>query len=118
MVVGKTYFQGKGASDPILETPIYENVVTGKYGYVEETGQDTGFYSGGYTGNIPTKQVAGVVHGQEYVLNAQTTKNLGLNDNNGGVMKEIRDLMYEQVKTSKRIHSIERQMLENSIEVA
>lgn len=37
----------------------------------------TGFESGGYTGNIGTKAVAGVVHGQEYVFNAKATKNIG-----------------------------------------
>lgn len=33
-----------------------------------------GFYSGGYTGNIGRRQVAGVVHGQEFVVNAAATK--------------------------------------------
>lgn len=37
----------------------------------------TGFESGGYTGNMGTKAVAGVVHGQEYVFNAKATKNIG-----------------------------------------
>jgi lambda family phage tail tape measure protein len=36
-----------------------------------------GFKSGGYTGNYGTSQVAGVVHGQEYVLNAEATKRVG-----------------------------------------
>lgn len=36
-----------------------------------------GFKSGGYTGNYGTNQVAGVVHGQEYVLNAEATKRVG-----------------------------------------
>ncbi len=36
-----------------------------------------GFASGGYTGNAPRNAVAGVVHGQEYVLNAATTRRLG-----------------------------------------
>src|SRR5574344_253137 len=36
-----------------------------------------GFYTGGYTGNIGTREVAGVVHGQEYVLNAEATKRVG-----------------------------------------
>ena len=39
---------------------------------------DVGFSSGGYTGNMGTGQVAGVVHGQEYVLNAQATKRVGV----------------------------------------
>ena len=33
-----------------------------------------GYESGGYTGDVGTKDVAGVVHGQEYVVNAQNTK--------------------------------------------
>ena len=33
-----------------------------------------GFESGGYTGEAGTKQVVGVVHGQEFVLNARATK--------------------------------------------
>ena len=37
----------------------------------------SGFKSGGYTGNVGTNQVAGVVHGQEYVLNAEATKRVG-----------------------------------------
>ena len=39
---------------------------------------DVGFSSGGYTGNMGVGQVAGVVHGQEYVLNAQATKRVGV----------------------------------------
>ena len=33
----------------------------------------SGFQSGGYTGNIPTNKIAGVVHGREWVANAQQT---------------------------------------------
>lgn len=40
--------------------------------------QDVGFETGGYTGNMGTKTVAGVVHGQEYVLNAKATKKIGV----------------------------------------
>lgn len=36
-----------------------------------------GFSSGGYTGDGPRGRAAGVVHGQEYVLNAATTRRLG-----------------------------------------
>lgn len=39
--------------------------------------QMAGFESGGYTGNMGTKTVAGVVHGQEYVFTAKETKNIG-----------------------------------------
>jgi hypothetical protein len=34
----------------------------------------SGFEEGGYTGNAGTKQVAGVVHGQEFVMTAETTR--------------------------------------------
>lgn len=34
----------------------------------------TGFYSGGYTGNVGRRKVAGVVHGQEFVMNAVATR--------------------------------------------
>lgn len=35
----------------------------------------TGFSSGGYTGNIGRREIAGVVHGQEFVVNAAATRN-------------------------------------------
>ena len=54
-----------------------------------------GYANGGYTGNAPINAVAGLVHGQEYVVNAQTTKDLGLNSGNGGVFKE----MLSEIKT-------------------
>lgn len=37
-----------------------------------------GFEQGGYTGNVGTSQVAGVVHGQEYVMNAEATRRIGV----------------------------------------
>lgn len=37
-----------------------------------------GFMLGGYTGNMPTNSVAGVVHGQEYVMNAAATRRIGV----------------------------------------
>lgn len=47
-----------------------------------------GFKTGGYTGNGGVNDVAGVVHGKEYVLNAKATKRIGVNNldriNNGG----------------------------------
>ncbi|WP_406245801.1 phage tail tape measure protein [Microbacterium sp. M] len=38
---------------------------------------ENGYASGGYTGNLATNQVAGVVHGQEYVMSAQAVRNAG-----------------------------------------
>src|SRR5574344_1492195 len=52
--------------------------------------REGGFKDGGYTGNIGKSQVAGVVHGQEYVLNAEATKRVGRGTldalNNGGTL--------------------------------
>ncbi|QGA44704.1 tape measure protein [Acinetobacter nosocomialis] len=50
-----------------------------------------GFSSGGYTGNMGRSDVAGVVHGQEYVLNAAATKRVGVDTlnaiNSGGSLE-------------------------------
>lgn len=52
--------------------------------------KEGGFKSGGYTGNGGVNDVAGVVHGQEYVLNAEATKRVGRGTldalNNGGTL--------------------------------
>lgn len=37
----------------------------------------SGFSSGGYTGNVPTSQIAGVTHGQEFVMSAPAVRNAG-----------------------------------------
>lgn len=42
--------------------------------------QMQGFQSGGYTGNMGVGTVAGVVHGQEYVMNAQATRRIGVDN--------------------------------------
>lgn len=39
-----------------------------------------GFKTGGYTGNMGVNDVAGQVHGQEYVFDAQATKRIGVNN--------------------------------------
>src|SRR5690606_36541241 len=40
--------------------------------------QPEGFKEGGYTGNIPKNAVAGQVHGQEYVFDANATRRIGV----------------------------------------
>jgi len=45
-------------------------------------GITAGFKQGGYTGNMGASQVAGVVHGQEYVFDAQATKRIGVDNLN------------------------------------
>ncbi len=39
-----------------------------------------GFSEGGYTGNGGVNDIAGVVHGQEFVMDAQTTRRIGVNN--------------------------------------
>lgn len=41
-----------------------------------------GFKQGGYTGNMGVNQVAGAVHGQEYVFDAAATKRIGVDNLN------------------------------------
>lgn len=41
-----------------------------------------GFKTGGYTGGYGTSEVAGVVHGQEYVMTAEATKRIGVGNLN------------------------------------
>ena len=77
----------------------------------------TGFKSGGYTGNIGLNQEAGVVHGQEYVLNAEATKRVGINTlnaiNNGGTIQAEK-----QAQASAKAQSANPQPIDNQIRVA
>lgn len=57
-----------------LETGLLQSAI--------ESFTPKGFKTGGYTGNIGISQVAGVVHGQEYVLNANATKRIGVDNLN------------------------------------
>ncbi|MEO4185249.1 hypothetical protein ABH305_05250 [Acinetobacter pittii] len=54
---------------------------------------DVGFATGGYTGNMGRADIAGVVHGQEYVLNASATKRIGVDTlnalNSGGSLGSV-----------------------------
>ena len=49
-----------------------------KGGYVPYPSNIKQFPTGGYTGNIPSSQVAGLVHGGEFVFNQRATSNLGV----------------------------------------
>ena len=84
---------------------------------LSSTQEPAGFKSGGYTGNYGTNQVAGVVHGQEYVLNAEATKRVGINTlnaiNNGGTIQA------EKVaQASAKVQSQAPQPIDNQIRVA
>lgn len=69
-----------------------------------------GFKSGGYTGNGGASQVAGVVHGQEYVFDAQSTKRIGVDNLNamrsgksvgGDVSITVNNMSSAKVETQK-----------------
>lgn len=65
-----------------------------------------GFKTGGYTGNLGTSDVAGVVHGQEYVLNAAATKRVGTGTldaiNSGGSLGGEISVNIQNYGTSKQ----------------
>jgi len=46
----------------------------------QERGFLPGFYSGGYTGDLPTNAVAGAVHGREFVFDAASTASIGVHN--------------------------------------
>lgn len=75
----------------------------------------TGFKSGGYTGNIGLNQEAGVVHGQEYVLNAAATRRVGVDTlnaiNNGGTIQA-------EKQAQANAKSQQSQPIDNQIRVA
>lgn len=76
----------------------------------------SGFKTGGYTGNIGVNQEAGVVHGQEYVLNAEATKRVGINTlnaiNNGGTIQA------EKVaQASAKVQAANPQPIESNVRV-
>lgn len=76
----------------------------------------SGFKSGGYTGNYGTNQVAGVVHGQEYVLNAEATKRVGVNTlnaiNNGSTIQAEK-----QAQANARVQGGKPQTIDNNLRV-
>lgn len=61
-----------------------------------------GYSSGGYTGDGGKYEPAGIVHRGEYVVNASTTKDLGLN-NSVGVFQDIVDELKEIKKENADI---------------
>lgn len=67
---------------------------------------DVGFKTGGYTGSGGVSDVAGVVHGQEYVLNAAATKRVGVGTldaiNSGGSLGGGINVTIENYGTTKQ----------------
>jgi tape measure domain-containing protein len=58
-------------------------------------GSGPGFARGGFTGNMPTDKIAGVVHGNEYVMPSNVVKKLGV-----GVLDSIANLQMPESKPS------------------
>ena len=68
----------KIAANDILSKMLKNGTASGGGGWIQAiAGLFGGFSSGGWTGSAPRDQVTGVVHGQEYVLNAEATQRLG-----------------------------------------
>lgn len=60
---------------------------------------ESGFEEGGYTGDNGKKQIAGVVHGQEYVVTAEDTKRFGLVGKSGADFGEaMSDYFYSPLQ--------------------
>lgn len=75
-----------------------------------------GFKSGGYTGNYGVNQEAGVVHGQEYVLNAAATRRVGVDTlnaiNNGGTIQAEK-----QAQANAKVQAANPQPIESNVRV-
>lgn len=76
----------------------------------------SGFKTGGYTGNLGVNQEAGVVHGQEYVLNAAATRRVGVDTlnaiNNGGAIQAEK-----QAQANAKVQSQAPQIIDNQLRV-
>lgn len=75
-----------GAIEPVSSSlPVLREAVRlmGQLGATPSPAMPThatggGFASGGYTGHLPTDQIAGFVHGQEYVFDAAAVRSIGV----------------------------------------
>jgi len=74
------------------------------------------FATGGYTGDGNPLEYAGWVHKQEYVLNAKTTSDLGLNHGGLGVfakMQETTQKLYKKIEELTDITEMQAEMIRN-----
>lgn len=62
-----------------------------------------GYKVGGYTGNMNVNDIAGVVHGQEYVLNASATRRIGVQNLNA--LNNGRDINNNETPSSSESNS-------------
>ena len=69
------------------------------FGILKALESGLGFEEGGYTGDNGKKQIAGVVHGQEYVVTAEDTKRFGLTGKSGSDFGEaMSDYFYSPLQ--------------------
>lgn len=64
---------------PVLGAIAAAAAVAGGLANVQKI-RSQGYYHGGYTGNAPRTAEAGVVHGQEYVFDAEATRRIGVSN--------------------------------------
>lgn len=76
---GKSYKWGASWGGPVGGAIMAAiAVAAGAARVAQITATGTGFQSGGYTGDLPENQTAGTVHGREFVMNAETTRRIGI----------------------------------------
>lgn len=65
-----------GANSP----PAVAGIAAANTASISFASMAKGFQTGGYTGDAPVNKVAGVVHGQEYVVNAAAVRRIGVDN--------------------------------------
>ncbi len=71
-----------------------------------------GFSEGGYTGSVPANEVAGVVHGGEYVFDAEATKNLGV-ANLRALQSAAQTIRVQPITQQPKIVTVEKDLQQN-----
>lgn len=77
---GKTVGEGvkRGVGDYFNDNPLAFRILTQGQPVYNVPGTNLKlFKSGGYTGNLPENQAAGITHGREYVMSAPAVRNAG-----------------------------------------
>lgn len=75
-----------------------------------------GFETGGYTGNGGRKEIAGVVHGQEYVLNAAATKRVGV-DTLNAINNGSNIIAAQHASANSAMNPNQKQTIDNQLRV-
>jgi hypothetical protein len=78
-----------GSLDPLDPYGLYGGATTPNIQQPKSLNRYPGFATGGYTGNAPSDRVAGVVHGGEFVFDADSTAKIGA-DNLEAIRRGVR----------------------------